>query len=88
MARDLWESSNSVREMFTHAGRVCSRDMAELLFDADEAELGLGKVAQPVRVAVSGSTVSPPIFDTLAILGRDATLARIDRCLAHHQATA
>jgi len=42
----------------------------------------LGKVAQPLRVAVSGGTVSPPIFDTLAILGKDSTLARIDRALA------
>ena len=39
----------------------------------------LGKVAQPLRVAVSGGTVSPPIFDTLAILGRESSLARIDR---------
>jgi glutamyl-tRNA synthetase len=46
------------------------------------AEGQLGKVAQPLRVAVSGGTVSPPIFDTLAILGRDSTLARIDRCMA------
>ncbi len=44
--------------------------------------LGLGKVAQPLRVAVSGSTVSPPIFDTLELLGRERTLSRIDRCLA------
>ena len=41
----------------------------------------LGKVAQPLRVAVSGGTVSPPIFDTLAILGRDSSLARIDRAV-------
>ena len=49
---------------------------------AERRELGLGKVAQPLRVAVSGSTVSPPIFDTLEILGRDAVLARVERCLA------
>ena len=41
----------------------------------------LGKVAQPIRVAVSGSAVSPPIFETLELLGRDRTLARVDRCL-------
>jgi glutamyl/glutaminyl-tRNA synthetase len=46
------------------------------------AEGQLGKVAQPLRVAVSGGTVSPPIFDTLAILGRESALARIDRCIA------
>jgi glutamyl-tRNA synthetase len=43
--------------------------------------LGLGKVAQPIRVAVSGTAVSPPIFQSLALLGKDRTLARIDRCV-------
>ena len=43
----------------------------------------LGKVAQPLRAAISGGTISPPIFDSLAILGRDAVLARIDRCLSN-----
>jgi len=49
------------------------------------AELGLGKVAQPLRVAVTGAAVSPAIGETLDILGRDKTLARIDRCLAARQ---
>lgn len=44
--------------------------------------LSLGKVAQPIRIAVTGTTVSPPIFDTLAILGRERTLRRIDRLLS------
>ena len=44
--------------------------------------LGMGKVAQPVRVAVTGTTISPGIAETLEILGRERTLARIDRCLA------
>ncbi len=43
--------------------------------------LGMGKVAQPIRVAVTGSTISPAIYDTLLILGKAKTLARIDRCL-------
>ena len=43
---------------------------------------GMGKVAQPLRVAVTGSTVSPPIYDTLVLLGKDKTMRRIDRCLA------
>ena len=42
---------------------------------------GLGKVAQPVRVAVTGTAVSPPIDVTLALLGRHRTLARIDAAL-------
>ncbi|HMB96083.1 MAG TPA: hypothetical protein VKK61_08605, partial [Tepidisphaeraceae bacterium] len=46
-----------------------------------EKQLGLGKVAQPIRVAVSGGTISPPIFQSLEFLGKDRTLARIGRCL-------
>ncbi|HET6427801.1 MAG TPA: glutamate--tRNA ligase [Phycisphaerae bacterium] len=47
-----------------------------------EKDLGMGKVAQPIRVAVAGRAVSPGIADTLVLLGKDKTLARIDRCLA------
>ncbi len=47
---------------------------------AGSRSLGLGKVAQPLRVAVSGGTVSPPIDATLAVLGRERVLARLERC--------
>ena len=43
--------------------------------------LKLGKIAQPVRVAVTGGTASPGIFEVLEILGRDRTLARLDAAL-------
>jgi glutamyl-tRNA synthetase len=39
-------------------------------------------VFQPVRVALAGTTVSPGIFETIAVLGRDETLDRLDRALA------
>jgi len=48
-----------------------------------ELEVGMGKVAQPVRVAVAGGAVSPPIDLTLEMLGRDRSLARIRRGLEH-----
>jgi glutamyl-tRNA synthetase len=41
-----------------------------------------GKVFQPVRVAIAGTTVSPGIFESVALLGREETLARIDAALA------
>ncbi|OYW84774.1 MAG: glutamate--tRNA ligase, partial [Sphingobium sp. 32-64-5] len=44
---------------------------------AEEAGLGLGKVAQPLRAALTGRTTSPGIFDVLFLLGRDETLARL-----------
>jgi glutamyl-tRNA synthetase len=39
-------------------------------------------VFQPLRVAISGSTVSPGIFESVAVLGREETLARVDEALA------
>jgi glutamyl-tRNA synthetase len=50
---------------------------------ADDLGLKLGKVAQPVRVAVSGGPVSPPIDVTLELLGRDKTLERLDRAIEY-----
>ncbi len=49
---------------------------------AAELEVGLGKIAQPLRVAVTGTAVSPPIDATLSLLGRGRSLARIDAALA------
>ncbi len=48
---------------------------------AETEGLGMGKVAQPLRVAVTGGAVSPGIGDTLEIIGRDETLFRINRSL-------
>jgi glutamyl-tRNA synthetase len=48
---------------------------------AESKSLGMGKVAQPLRVAVTGTAVSPPLGLTLAILGPSSTLSRIDRTL-------
>ncbi len=44
---------------------------------AEAKGLKLGPVAQPLRVALSGSTISPPVFDVLEILGKEESLARI-----------
>jgi glutamyl-tRNA synthetase len=44
---------------------------------AQEADVGLGKVAQPLRAALTGRGTSPGIFDVLMLLGREESLARI-----------
>ena len=49
---------------------------------AARAEKKLGDVAQPIRVAVAGMAVSPPIDQTLALLGRERTLARLREAIA------
>ena len=62
-------------------------------FDAEAVEAALsplperfgvnpGRLYQPIRVAITGSTVSPGIFESVAALGREETLARIDAALA------
>ena len=45
---------------------------------AENLGLGLGKLAQPMRAALTGATTSPGIFDVLILLGREESLARID----------
>jgi glutamyl-tRNA synthetase len=61
-------------------------------FDAETLEAALRQlvddlgvkgrdVYQPIRVAISGGTVSPGIFESVAVLGREETLSRIDAAL-------
>jgi glutamyl-tRNA synthetase len=48
----------------------------------EERDVKPNKVFQPLRVALSGGTVSPGIFETVALLGREETLRRVDAALA------
>ena len=54
---------------------------------AEQLGLGLGKVGQPLRVAVSGSSMSPPIESTLWLLGKETTLARIKQAIEYIKTT-
>lgn len=62
-----------------------SHDSIEALVrrEAEEREVGLGKIAQPIRVCLTGSAVSPPLFDTIALVGRDETVLRLRAGHAH-----
>ncbi|HVE95322.1 MAG TPA: glutamate--tRNA ligase [Acidimicrobiales bacterium] len=55
---------------------------AETLAAGEKIGLKLGKAQAPVRVAVTGRTVGPPLFESLVVLGRDRTLERIDAARA------
>ncbi len=63
-------------EPFTHSE-------VEKVFTTLVADKGvkLGKVAQPVRVALTGGTVSPGIFDVIEVMGKDRTIKRIEAAL-------
>ncbi len=47
----------------------------------EETEKKLGKIAQPVRVALTGGTVSPGIFETIEAMGKEKTLMRLERAI-------
>ncbi len=48
---------------------------------AQEVGLKAGQMFQPIRVAVCGRKNAPPLFETLEVLGRETTLARIQRAI-------
>jgi glutamyl-tRNA synthetase len=52
---------------------------------AEEKQVGLGKIAQPLRVAICGNTVSPPIFDAVDMLGVSTVLKRIENTISKFQ---
>ncbi len=86
------EGSDSVLAQLKDAFSAVSQWDAPLLHDiikntAQSLELGLGKVAQPLRIAVCGTGVSPSIDVTLAILGKEKTLMRLQRAIEYIQAT-
>ncbi len=70
--RKIYEALRGENDWTSEALEVTTKALAE------EQGLGLGKLAQPMRAALTGTTTSPGIFDVLVLLGRDEALARID----------
>ena len=69
-------------DKFSELEQWQGEQLHQIVLDVAEAmDLKLGKVAQPLRVAISGASVSPPIDVTLSLLGRKKTLARISRAI-------
>ena len=74
----------AIRQSFAILVEWTDENLHQVVADiAKQFELKLGKVAQPVRVAVTGTTVSPPINITLRLLGKRRVLARIDKALSY-----
>jgi glutamyl-tRNA synthetase len=85
--REKWLAQEETRALLGEArtalaaieGPWTVEDVASALTGVVErAEVKPGKLFQPLRVALAGSTVSPGIFETVAVLGRDETLARLN----------
>ena len=59
-----------------------AKSIDETIHDvAASFDINMGKLGQPLRVAVTGGSVSPPIDMTVWLVGRDRTLARLDRAI-------
>ncbi|HUK86336.1 MAG TPA: glutamate--tRNA ligase [Terriglobales bacterium] len=78
LARKVLEKAREVlaKADFTHDGLEKSLRAA-----AQELGVKAGQMFTPIRVAVTGRTAAPPLFETLAVLGRETTLARIDEAV-------
>ncbi|MFE2187505.1 glutamate--tRNA ligase [Streptomyces sp. NPDC059455] len=72
----------SVRARLAEADWDAETLKAEVLAAGEEHGLKLGKAQAPLRVAVTGRTVGLPLFESLEVLGRERTLARVDAVLA------
>jgi len=80
---EIKEPLRQVRDRLFAANRW-DEDTIHASFNAviEASGLKLGKLAQPVRVAVTGGTASPGIFEVLDLLGKERSVARLDRALA------
>ena len=71
-----------IRDKLTAMNELTEQAIEDMLRGlAEEKQVGLGKVAQPLRVALCGTTISLPIFDSVQMLGKERTLKRIDNTI-------
>ena len=80
------ESLKAARDALARAEPFTVENVETVLREVVESQgVKPGKVFQPIRVAIAGTTVSPGIFESVVLLGKDETLARIDSALEHAQ---
>jgi glutamyl-tRNA synthetase len=84
------ESSKLLEELLSvlTAAEVFTQDELERILSVfiETHGIKLGAVAQPLRVALTGKTVSPGIFEVMEVMGRDMVLKRLSRAIAHIKA--
>ena len=74
--KDMYQRLDAIEEW------VAEPIHAEIKSCAADRELGMGKIAQPIRVSVTGNTISPSIDITLELLGKERTLSAIENAVA------
>lgn len=81
LTRDTRPLLEQAREALAAAGWTAPELDGVIKTVSEKAGVGMGKIAQPVRVAVVGGTASPGMGDTLELIGREESLRRIDAAL-------
>jgi glutamyl-tRNA synthetase len=83
------EALASARAALAEVPEPWTEERVQAALDGVAERLGVKRkqVFQPLRVALTGTTVSPGIFETVALLGRDETLARVDHALNGRKGT-
>jgi glutamyl-tRNA synthetase len=77
------EHLTAIREKLAALPEFDQPGLEKLLHDyVEENEIKFKVVAQPIRVSITGKTKSPGLYETMEVLGKDSTLARMDRALA------
>ncbi|MFP4636744.1 MAG: glutamate--tRNA ligase [Nitriliruptoraceae bacterium] len=72
-----YEAIEAAERVLADVAWTCEAIEAALRSLPEELGIGFGKIAQPIRVAVTGSAVSPPLFESLELLGREVSLERL-----------
>ena len=81
---DITPALTDLRERFVALPEWSSEAIHQVVVDVAQArDMKMGKLAQPLRVALCGTDVSPPIDVTVHLIGRERTLQRMDRALKH-----
>ncbi len=83
---NVLEPLEKIRERLDHTEDFSVKGLEDVFQTfLEEHQIKLGKIAQPIRVALTGRTASPGLFEVMEILGKDRVLARLDKALAHIQ---
>jgi glutamyl-tRNA synthetase len=81
---DIVELFQDLREEISGLSRLTQPNLEKAFTDfLDEKQIKLRKIAQPLRVALTGKTVSPGIFEVMEVLGKDKVIQRMEAAIAH-----
>ncbi|KJS30563.1 MAG: glutamyl-tRNA synthetase [Desulfatitalea sp. BRH_c12] len=84
LTQNVLEPLRYLREQLAALPAFGEKDLETVFVQLMEKfSLKLGKIAQPVRVALTGTTVSPGIFEIMTVLGKERVLARLDKAIGY-----